>query len=416
MKIRTLLLAFAAVVALGMPRAAHSQDFAGQMVSWFTGDSAASGPRCYAEDISCSTGTCGGCNQCCRSWDIFGSAEALLWWGKGTGLPPLATTALPGTPATDAGVLGLNSTSILFGDELGGGKMQGGARLTLGYWLDDAHDVALAGRVFGLGGDTTRFAQSSATGDPILAVPFIDANLGQPDALRIAYPGLATGSIAANLTTNNIIGVEAFTEYMLLRDSYRRIDLVAGYQFLRLDDELQLQTASTFASGLFAGTLIETNDVFRAQNQFHGGVVGLKGRMARGVWSLEAQGKVGLGNMNQQVTISGQSGVTPPGGGAPLVSSGGIFAQPTNIGTFERNKFCYIPELTFNLKYHISPCVNVHIGYNILWISEVALSADHLDTTVNLAQPNGPARPQFAGFRDNDYWLQGINLGFNWDF
>jgi hypothetical protein len=415
MKIRTLLLAFAAVVALVMPRAAHSQDFAGQMVSWFTGDAAASGPACYAEDISCSTGACGGCNQCCHSWDIFGSAEALLWWGKGTGLPPLVTTALPGTLVTDAGVLGFNSTSILFGDELGGGKMQAGARVTLGYWLDDAHDVALAGRVFGLGGDTTRFSQGS-TGDPILAVPFFDALVQQASSQIIAYPGLATGSVQANLTTNNIIGVEAFTEYMLLRDTCRRIDLVAGYQFLRLDDELQLQTASTLTSGLLTGLLVETNDIFRAQNQFHGGVVGLKGRMARGVWSFEAQGKVGLGNMNQQVTISGEGAVTPPGGGPPLISNRGIFAQPSNSGTFERNKFCYIPELTLNLKYHLSPCVNVHIGYNILWISEVALSADHLDTSVNFAQPIGPARPQFPGFRDQDYWLQGINLGFNWDF
>src|SRR5262245_59458862 len=82
MKIRTLILAFAAVVALGMPRAAHSQDFAGQMVSWFTGNSAGGGGACYAEDMSCTTGACGSCNQCCHSWDIFGSAEALLWWGK----------------------------------------------------------------------------------------------------------------------------------------------------------------------------------------------------------------------------------------------------------------------------------------------------------------------------------------------
>lgn len=415
MKIRTLLLAFAAVVALVMPRAAQSQDFAGQMVSWFTGDSAAGGPKCYAEDVSCSSGACGACNDCCRSWDIFGSAEALLWWGKGTTLPTLVTTSLPGTPAAQAGVIGDPNTSILFGDELGANKMQGGGRITLGMWLDSNHDTALAGRVFGLGGDTTRFAQAS-TGDPVLAVPFFNALLQQQDALLVAYPGLSTGNIAANLTTNNILGVEAFTEYMLLRDSCRRIDLIAGYQFLRLDDETGLQTASTFASPPLAGTLVQTTDTFNARNQFHGGVVGLKGRMARGVWSFEAQGKVGIGNMNQQVTIAGQTGVTPAGGGPALISNGGLFAQDSNIGTYERNKFCYLPELTFNLKYHINPCVNVNLGYNILWLSEVALSADNIDTSVNLSQPNGPARPQFAGFSDNDYWLQGINLGLNWDF
>jgi Putative beta barrel porin-7 (BBP7) len=413
MKIKTLVLAFAAVVALVMPRAARSQDAVGQMVSWFTGDSAASGPKCYAEDTSCGTGTCGACNDCCRQYDVWGSVEALMWWGKGTDLPILVTSALPNTPATDAGVLGFPTTTTLFGNSMGGNKMQGGARLTLGLWLDDEHDLALGARLFGLGGDTSRFAQSS-TGDPILAVPFFNTVLQAQDSLLVAYPGLSTGSVAAHLSTNNILGFEAFTEFMLLRDECRRIDLITGYQFVRLDDELGISSASTFASGPLAGTLVEVNDIFRAQNEFHGGTVGLKGRMARGQWSFETLGKVALGNMRQEVTITGQTAVTQPGG-APLVSPGGLFAQNSNIGSVERNKFCFVPELTFNLKYHVNPCVNVHIGYNILWLSEVALSADQLDSSIDLSQTANSTRPAFA-FQGNDYWLQGINLGVNWDF
>src|SRR5262245_9084767 len=102
MKIKTLLLAFAAVAALVMPPVARSQDAVGQLVSWFTGDtgspSCTTGPKCYAEDIGCSTGVCGNCNECCKRWDTWGSAEFLMWWGKGTDLPNLVTTALPGTP------------------------------------------------------------------------------------------------------------------------------------------------------------------------------------------------------------------------------------------------------------------------------------------------------------------------------
>jgi hypothetical protein len=417
MKIKTLVLAFAAVVALVMPRAACSQDVVGQMVSWFTGsdvgygggcDASCAAPlNCYAEDIGCSTGVCGNCNECCKRCDVWGSVEFLMWWGKGTDLPPLVTTALPGTPATDAGVLGFDSTSVLFGDQMGGNKLQGGGRLTAGIWLDAAHDIAVGGRFFGLGGDTTRFSQGS-TGDPILAIPFNNPLLGIPDALLIAYPGIATGSISASLSTNNIIGFEGFAEIMMLRDTCRRIDLIGGYQFLRLDDELNLQTSSTFAGGPLAGTVFETNDIFRAQNEFHGGMIGLKGRMARGQWSLESLGKVGLGNMRQEVTIAGQTVIN---GGAPL--AGGFFAEPTNIGTYERNRFCFVPELTFNLKYHVSPCVNFHIGYNILWLSEVALSADHLDPNIDINGITGD--PVFA-FQDNNYWLQGINFGMGCDF
>src|SRR5262249_36346318 len=149
--------------------------------------------------------------------------------------------------------------------------------------------------------------------------------------------------------------------------------------------------------------------------QFHGGEVGLRGRMARGLWSLNVLGVVGLGNMNEQVTIAGRTVVTPPGG-APATNVGGLFAQASNSGTFTRNKFAYIPQLTMNLNYHVNPCISFLVGYNIMWISDVALSGDQIDTTVNPPpQLTGPARPQFV-FRDRDYWLQGINLGVTWDF
>jgi hypothetical protein len=63
----------------------------------------------------------------------------------------------------------------------------------------------------------------------------------------------------------------------------------------------------------------------------------------------------------------------------------------------------------------VNPNLSFHIGYNIIWITNVALSGDQVDLQVNLNQPLGPARPQFV-FNDRDYWLQGINWGMNWDF
>jgi hypothetical protein len=55
-----------------------------------------------------------------------------------------------------------------------------------------------------------------------------------------------------------------------------------------------------------------------------------------------------------------------------------------------------------------------------MWISNIALSGDQVDTFVNSTQffggnLAGPARPRFQ-FNDRDYWLQGINYGMNWDF
>src|SRR5262249_54134878 len=153
----------------------------------------------------------------------------------------------------------------------------------------------------------------------------------------------------AYLTTNNIIGAEAFTEIMMVRDTFRRVDLVAGYQFLRLDDWFQMNSSSTLTQvgNPFAGVNVSVTDRFSTRNQFHGGEIGLRGRMARGQWSLNVLGQLGLGNMNEQVTIAGRTIVTPPGGN-PATNVGGLFAQRSNIGDYERNKFVYLPQLIAN--------------------------------------------------------------------
>src|SRR5205814_2689512 len=132
-----------------------------------------------------------------------------------------------------------------------------------------------------------------------------DALNNVQNAVLVAYPGFSTGNINAFLTTNNIIGAEAFGEIMMTRDSLRRIDLVGGYQFFRLDDWLQVTSNSTRTSGLFPGLNQVVTDRFSTRNQFHGGEFGLRGRMARGQWSLNVLSLLGLGNMNEQATISG---------------------------------------------------------------------------------------------------------------
>ena len=432
MRIKTLLLAVITLMMAAATPAARSQDLGDtmvtRMVSWFTGDPCAgegpspAAPKNYscAEETSCGDGSCGCCSQCCKCYDTFGSAEFLMWWARGTSLPPLVTTSVPGTPQGSAGVLDANTTSILFGDQLATSKLQGGGRITAGIWLDPEHNVALGGRFFGLGGDTTRFSASTSD-NAILARPFSNALLGIEDAFLVSYPGLTSGSVTAHVTTNNIIGADAFTEIMMMRDSRRRVDLVAGYQFFRLDDWLQVNSSSTFIDAndpSTFGTQLDINDRFSTHNQFHGGQVGLRGRMARGMWSLNVLGVLGIGNMNEQVTINGSTVVTASG--ASNTTAGGLLAQPTNMGTFTRNRFAFLPQLNANLNYHVTPNLSFHMGYNILWISNLATSAQQIDPQVNPSQflggaLVGPARPQFT-FQDSDYWLQGINWGMNWDF
>src|SRR5262245_36483289 len=47
---------------------------------------------------------------------FWAEVDLLAWSVKGDRLPPLVTTSPAGTPFAQAGVLGLSTTSVLFGD------------------------------------------------------------------------------------------------------------------------------------------------------------------------------------------------------------------------------------------------------------------------------------------------------------
>ena len=67
-------------------------------------------------------------------------ADYLMWWTSGMKSPPLVTTSTPGAPVERAGVLGYNTTSILYGGNTAFTDGQSGYRTTLGMWIDDCHD------------------------------------------------------------------------------------------------------------------------------------------------------------------------------------------------------------------------------------------------------------------------------------
>ncbi len=423
MRLSTILLAAMAALVIGpagnTSQMAQAQDYGvAQLGQAFT-DQLASlasfssyAPDCHnpipAEDTCCFDGGCGSCSHCCKRMDVWGSAEFLLWWAKGTVTPPLVTTSPNGTPQADAGVL--PGADVLFGRSYLGDEDQEGGRITLGLWLDQSHNTSVVGRFFGLGGGSDRFERSS-DGDPILARPFFNVVLDQNDALLVAFPGLTTGSITASLT-NDFYSMQSYFQIMLERDCNRRIDLIGGYQFARLDDWLQIDNSSIF---LQQGNIqADTRDRFSTQNEFHGGLIGMRAQMMRGCWSIDTLALLALGANRQQVTISGRTVID---GAATAV--GGLLAQETNIGTHQRDVFAAIPELTINLRYHFNPCLSVHAGYSLILFQDVVTSGRHIDTGVNLTQLSGPlvgeARPEFR-FDDEYYWLQGINFGVNWDF
>jgi hypothetical protein len=353
-------------------------------------------------------GACGyGCDCHCNAVRV----EYLLWFSRGRNVPPLVTTSLAGTPAGDAGVLGLATTSVLYGNDPIGTDIRNGGRITVSHLFRDEitwGDV----RFWGVEDSSETFF---ITGNqaPILAVPFYNILLDQEDALLLEYPGIAGSGSTRVLSKNDLIGGDAWLRRNWWSDCCGKLDILAGYQFTRLDDSITMLSSTTSLAGVGAGTQFDILDQFRTQNEFHGASVGFLAEARRGVLTLEVLGKIAVGNMRQQVTIDGST-VSTSGGGSS-VAPGGLFAEPTNMGTYERNRIAFSPELNVNLIYNINPNWRLIGGYSFIYWSNVVLAGNQIDRVVNTSQfaggnLTGPARPAFS-FARTDFWVQGMNFG-----
>jgi hypothetical protein len=375
------------------------------------------GPTGIAADGGecCDTGYCG---PCLTPGNYWGSFEFLLWWRKGQTLPPLITTSPLGTDIGDAGVLGLDSTTVLFGNETVGREARAGGRLTVGAWLDACACWGVGTRMFALGESTTSFAVDNNE-FPILARPFYDVVLDVDSSDVVAYPGETAGGILAE-TTSDVAGFDFFLRRLVYEDACRRVDFFGGYQYARIDESLAIYSdrvvTRTSGGSLPFGTEIDVYDQFDARNTFSGGAIGLMAEYDRGPVTWHLLAKIGLGNMKQSVDIVGGTIIDVPGD--PLeMRNGGLLALPTNIGSYSQSVFAVSPEIDLKMAYHVNDCIDITAGYSFVFWNKVAVAADQVDLGVNTTQLDGQLvgepRPSFP-FAQSDYFVHGFSVGLNW--
>jgi hypothetical protein len=356
---------------------------------------------------------------------FWAEAEYLYWWMRGAALPPLITASPPGTPQASAGVLGLPTTSVLFGGSKVNDDGRSGVRFALGYWLDDCQSLGLEVGAFFLESKGTSFGASSG-GSPILARPFFDAAANRPAAELVAFPGLLAGTAEANASSTGLLGADALLRAQLCCGCNYRLDLTGGYRFLRLADHLGVNEALVSTnpanpSFVPVGTTLTVGDRFDTSNEFHGFDVGLRGEVRRGPWVLGGSARVAVGDNHQVVDVTGATRVAVPGA-APVSNVGGLLALSSNIGRRERDRAEVIPEFGVKLGYQITPQLRAFAGYTFLYWGEVVRAGDQVDLAVNpgLLPPvtppvPGPQRPA-PRFENSAFWTQGVSLGIALEF
>lgn len=350
----------------------------------------------YDYDPGCVDGYCedgGFCDWTCgprlKHW---GSVEYLLWWRKGMHLPALVSTD-PVPPG-----------NILFGDAFYDVGPQSGGRATFGLWLDDYECIGVGGRFFALADGRIDFQQTAAGGGA-LSRPFIDADTGLPNAIDVAGP--LGGGVDIQIESV-VFGAEALMRRRVECGFNGRLDLLAGYSYYQINEEVNIRTSTTLPPGPPAA--LNVFDFFDTDNEFHGGTFGVQAEFDRGPFTVGLLTKASLGNMRETVTITG--GNSNPNAAPGLL---GLLVQNTNAGVFRQDTFAVVPEVNFNLGYRATEHLELSMGYSMIYWSHAVQPGDQIDYVVDVTPGAGTTRPEFT-LNTTDYWVMGMNFGLQWSY
>ena len=433
-----------------------------------------------------------------KSW--WSSAEYIYWWTKNNGSPPLLIAgpqqgSIPNTftsPAT--GFIGLftltstpinlnlnNATDVVFGNPIDSPSNSGG-RFALGKWLSPTVGVEVS--YLFMAKSSTNFAGSPDMSNS--AIPFFDVTNDLQSSYPINMPltttlkhvflnttpgifvhlfntetstsslGNMSSSLSSSLQAADLNGL-----WSLNNDTTQPLALIGGFRFVQLNEDLNLSSSVTRQND--STTLLEpalgipgqqsfinnsTSDIFRqdnfrTRNNFFGAQLGGRGEYRVGSWSLFGSGQASIGNMRENVNVSGitnfdnTSIITPTKtilvAGVPLIvptgdpniltttssqEDSGLFAQPTNSGNHTQNVIAGVIQGDVKLRYYFSPTCNLSAGYTVMYLSSVVQPGEQIVNGINPESLNVPftnfdtSQPKFQ-FRTTDYWAQGVNIGLN---
>jgi hypothetical protein len=359
---------------------------------------------------------------------MFFRGEYLGWVMDPMQIPALATSSPDGTAQNQAAFLGGSNTQTLFGGEIND-DFRSGFRVQGGWYVDPTRYWAIGGDYYELFGDGDSFAGDSAS-NAILGRPFFDIVAGRQTAQLISFPALVTGGLNIDTDTQfRSFGVHIQADALnapgavsqMASDCARepRLDWLIGYRHVSLDDDIRFTENLRSLSNVALGT-VNLSESFETENSFQGIEIGVIREVPMGRFWFETVTKVALGTNAQKVRISGSTELIEAG--VPETFTGGLLAQRSNIGNYERDEFAVVPELGATLGFHVTPRFSLTVGYTFVYFSNVVRAGDQIDTDLNPGLVPieddpllGPLRPEFV-FRQTDFFAQGITVGGDFRF
>lgn len=371
-------------------------------------------PGCGCETPACDDVPLLACDSVGEIWL---SGEYLLWSVSDYDLPPLVTSSAAGTAPENTGVLGHANTRVLLGGD-SDAVTASGFRIAGGWWFDAAQSAGLEFSYAGLPGRNERDTWRSSD-FPLLGRPVFDTGSGSESAMLVAHPDLLSGHVSVQ-TSTEFHHVGAIRRARLSQSRYRRVDSLVGFRFSSLEEALLVEQRSRFSTGtgqVIAGTTLDLVDRFETDNRFYGLLLGLDLREQIGDWTFSARGSLSLGNTHAELLVDGRTRTTVPGGGSST-AIGGLLAQQTNIGDTSRNKFALMPELSLGLSTHLSECLELTVGYHLLYLNNAARPGEQINRRVSQFPPEPPvgSRDPRLEFQFGDVLIHGLQTGLVYRF
>ncbi len=347
---------------------------------------------------------------------VWFNAEYVLWFIRGQSAPPLLQS-VPGNTTGSSLSTAQTPTTLFPSDERINYHMFNGLRLQGGFWFSSEPRLGLDASGFFLDQNSNGASFSSpGIGGIGLARPYINAATGLPASFAFARTDPSnplSGSMSAESTVSSLYGAEMNLRWNGPAIFVDQTDYLFGFRYLNFQEQLDITGHATRADG----SQYSVSDHFATTNQFYGEQIGINSHLYgyRG-FSLDGAFKFAMGAIEQQADISGNN-TTISSTGVVTTQARGLYAQPSNIGSYSRTMFTVLPEINLNVSYHFTQNFSVYLGYNILWLNNVArpgsqINPDISDANLKLAPtPATQLQPQFA-FHEDSFWVQGFNVGF----
>lgn len=167
------------------------------------------------------------------------------------------------------------------------------------------------------------------------------------------------------------------------------VDLIAGFRYLDLKEDLNITTGAAAGGGTF--------DHFYGRNEFYGGQLGARACYRWSVFTFQIEGLLGLGDNHESLLVAG---TTTTAAGA--ITGGGTFATAANIGSLNRDEFSVLVDTEGKIGIDIANGVQAYVGYTFLYLSNAVRPFNQVTTAA------GP-----VPFASSYFWAQGLSVGLN---